>query len=107
MILDRLDAASESGIISAFTRKTIVDMSNKVVEKIAEKFEKVRDGVKSVMGGRVLEHEAKKILNEGELKRAIENALRMIADNLPLEKVAEYSGLSLEKVKELADKRSA
>lgn len=108
IILDRLDAASETGLISAFTRKTIVEMSNKVVEKIAEKYEKVREGVKSVMGGRVLEHEAKKILDEGKKEQAIETALKMIADGqLSLEKIAQYSGLTLEEVKELADKRTA
>lgn len=38
----------------------------------------------------------------------IENALSMIADGqLSLEKIAQYSGLSLEKVKELADQRTA
>lgn len=36
-----------------------------------------------------------------------ENALRMLADGLPLEKVAEYSGLSIERVRELDDSRSA
>ena len=42
------------------------------------------------------------------LRRAIENALSMIADGqLSLEKIAQYSGLPLEKVKELADKRTA
>ena len=42
------------------------------------------------------------------LRRAIENALSMMADGqLSLEKIAQYSGLSLEKVKELADKRTA
>lgn len=42
------------------------------------------------------------------LRRSIENALEMIADGqLSLEKIAQYSGLSLEKVRELADKRTA
>ena len=60
------------------------------------------------MGGRVLEHEAKKILDEGKKEQAIENALKMIArGKLTLEEIAEDSGLTLEEVKELADKRSA
>ena len=40
-------------------------MSNKVLEHIAKKYESVRKGVKSVMGGKVLEYEAKTIRNEG------------------------------------------
>ena len=40
-------------------------MSNKVLENIAKKYDVVREGVKSVMGGKVLEYEAKTIRNEG------------------------------------------
>ena len=42
------------------------------------------------------------------LETRIENALKMIArGKLTLEEIAEDSGLPLEKVKELADKRTA
>ena len=34
-------------------------MSNKVLEHIAKEYDSVRKGVKSVMGGKVLEYEAK------------------------------------------------
>ena len=45
---------------------------------------------------------------QGKKEQSIENALKMIADGqLSLEKIAQYSGLTLEEVKELADKRSA
>ena len=64
-IRNRLDDLLESGQISAYTRKIIMEMSNKVVENLARKYENVREGVKSIMGGRVLEHEAKTILREG------------------------------------------
>lgn len=64
-IRNRLDDHLESGRISAYTRKIIMEMSDKVVENLAQKYENVREGVKSVMGGRVLEHEAKTILREG------------------------------------------
>ena len=64
-IFDRLDEAARNGVITAYTRKTIFEMSAKVLEKITLKYDKVKKGVKSVMGGRVLDHEAKDILNEG------------------------------------------
>ena len=64
-IMLRLDHLLENGSISAYTRKIIMEMSDKVLENIAQKFEHVREGVKSVMGGKVLEHEAKAILREG------------------------------------------
>ena len=53
------------GSISAYMRKTILEMSGKVLENIAQKYDNVREGVKQVMGGRVLDYEAKRIKNEG------------------------------------------
>ena len=40
-------------------------MMKEVAEKIAEKYEKVRRGVTSVMGGKILEYEAKTIWKGG------------------------------------------
>ena len=40
-------------------------------------------------------------LQEGAQNKAVEAAKTMLSDNLPPEKVAYYSGLSLEKVLEL------
>lgn len=42
-----------------------MDMSNKVLVHIARKYENIREGVKQVMGGRVLDYEAKRIKDEG------------------------------------------
>ena len=46
-------------------------MSNKVLEHIAVKYNSVKEGVKAVMGGKVLEYEAKTIKKEG-IKQGIE-----------------------------------
>ncbi len=67
-IKNRLEELLNRGIISEYTRCTIVDMSNKVLEHIAKAYDSVRKGVKSVMGGKVLEYEAKAIRNEGILE---------------------------------------
>ena len=73
-IIRRLDSLLEDGSVSAYTRKTIVEMSGKVVNNLAQKYEYVKEGVKSVMGGKVLEYEAKQILNEGKNEGRIEQA---------------------------------
>ena len=52
-------------VINEYTKCTIMDMANKVLVHIARKYENVREGVKQVMGGRVLDYEAKRIKNEG------------------------------------------
>ena len=43
-----------------------MDMSKKVLENIARKYDNVKEGVESIMGGHVLEHEGKKIYNAGK-----------------------------------------
>lgn len=61
----RLDKAVAEGKISVYYRRVIVDMSKKVLEVLARRYEKVQKGVKEIMGGRVLEHEGKTILSQG------------------------------------------
>ncbi len=73
-IKGRLEELLLQGMISEYTRCTILDMSNKVLEHIALKYSVVREGVKSVMGGRVLEYEAKTIRNEG-IEEGIEKGI--------------------------------
>ena len=56
-----------------------MDMSNKVLEHIAAKYDSVREGVKAVMGGKVLEYEAKTIKREGieeGIKEGIEEGIK-------------------------------
>ncbi len=43
-------------------------MSEKVVDNLAAKYENIRKEVKAVMGGKILEYEAKTILRQGEQK---------------------------------------
>lgn len=64
-IVNRLDDWTQKGMISVYMKKTILEMSGRVLENIAQRYDNVREGVKSVMGRKVLEYEAKTILNEG------------------------------------------
>lgn len=74
-IKNRLEERLKEGRISEYTRCTIIDMSNKVLEHIAMKYHAVREGVKSVMGGKVLEYEAKAIKREG-IKEGMDTGIR-------------------------------
>ncbi len=64
-IVQRLDELVGQGKINVFTCKTLMAMSIRVTEKIAVKYDKVREGVKEIMGGKILEYEAKTILRQG------------------------------------------
>ena len=78
-IKNRLEELMNAEKISEYTKCTIHDMSNKVLEHIARKYDSVKEGVQLVMGGKVLEYEAKTIrneaLNEGRLEGKEEGRL--------------------------------
>lgn len=57
-------------------------MSRKVVEKITAKYENVRKEVTSVMGGKVLEYEAKTILQDGIRKGKAEGKAEGKVDSI-------------------------
>lgn len=80
-ILKRLEALCLSGKISEYEKCTIIDMSKRVIEHITAHYANVRKGVTSIMGGKVLEYEAKTILQrgirEGKIEGRIEGKLEL------------------------------
>ena len=85
-IVKKLSDLTESEEITSFDKRTIADLSEDVIEKLAKDYEKVKKGVGEVMGGPLIETEAKRILMRGrdegravgiELKD-IENILRVM-----------------------------
>ncbi len=61
----RLEDLADTGKINEYEKCTIMDMTGKVVSHLAFRYKRVREGVKSIMGGKVLEYEAKDILRRG------------------------------------------
>ena len=61
----RLEELAENGKIDEYTKCTLEDMSKKVAAHLAQRHEKLQREVTSVMGGKILEYEAKTILREG------------------------------------------
>lgn len=111
-ILDRLDDLERQEVIGAFDKRTIIEISSDVLEELTRKYENVQKGVGDVMGGALLETEARTILNQGisqgisqgKIEEKKETALRMLRrGKFTLEEVAEYSGLSISEVRRLAE----
>jgi len=63
---------SLKGDLNEFYRHTIIYLCNVVVKNLARHYENIVKGVQSVMGGEVIETDAKKILNDGIRKGKIE-----------------------------------
>ena len=85
-----------------------LDMSRKVIENLAVKYENVAKGVCRQMGGKVLNYEAKDILNRGRAEGEAEGIARMqraaklLRMGKSISDVAELTELSEETVTELA-----
>ncbi len=97
----------QQGVIGAFDKRTIIDLSSDVIKEIAQKYENVQKGVGDMMRGALIETSARTILNQGksqgisETKK--ETALRMLKrGKLTPEEIAEYADLSIAEVRELA-----
>ncbi|MCD8380873.1 MAG: hypothetical protein LUC95_11300 [Lachnospiraceae bacterium] len=54
--------------LSTYYKKTIVEMTEKVVANLAAGYTNIRKEVRTVMGGKILEYEAKTLLRQGEQK---------------------------------------
>ena len=108
IILERLDDLEKQGIIGAFDKRTILELSSDVIQEIARKYENVQKGIGAMMRGPLIQTEARTILNRGisqgisETKK--ETALRMLKmGKLTVEEIAEYSALSVAEVEQLAN----
>ena len=115
IILERLDDLENQGIIGAFDKRTIIELSSDVIREIARKYENVQKGIGAMMRGPLIQTEARTILNRGisqgisqgisETKR--ETALRMLKlGKLTVEEIAEYSAFSVAEVEQLANLNS-
>lgn len=94
----RLEELCQRGVLLEYTKAALLDMTKKVLEHITRRHAKIREGVKSVMGGKVLDYPAKTFYNKG-LAKGEENARhsimeRLIADGFPPERAANIVGLA-------------
>ena len=65
IIEKKLNLLLETGDLTSFSQKAIKEMVNVIVASLARHNELIVEGVKSVMGGKILNYEAKDILNRG------------------------------------------
>ena len=63
----KMEELTQQGKMSELERRIIIELSKKVIDNIARKYEKIRKGVDGIMGGKVIETEAKKMYNKGIL----------------------------------------
>ena len=101
-IFNKLEQAMENGELAKLDVGTILDMSQKVLDGLAEKYENIRKGVDFVMGGKVLEYTSKTMYNAGRNEEQQRVARDMLKENLPLALIAKISKLSEDVIRNLA-----
>ena len=102
-ILKRLDGLEQQGVIGAFDKRTIIELSGDVIKEIAQKYGNVQKGVGDMMSGALIETEARKILNQGISETKRNAALNMLKrGKLTVQEIAEDLGLSVAEVEQLA-----
>lgn len=62
----RLERMAWKGTITEYICRTILDLGRKVAENLCANYGTVKKEVLDIMGGKILEYEAKTILNEGK-----------------------------------------
>ena len=103
VILESLDGLEQQGVIGAFDKRTIIELSGDVIKEIAQKYENVQKGVGDIMSGALIETSARRLKNEAENETKKRTALRMIKmGKLTIEEIAECSELSIAEVERLA-----
>ena len=64
-LMERLKQVSREGVINEVIKGTITDMSKKVLIHISKQYSNVKEKVGAIMGGQILEYEAKTIYRSG------------------------------------------
>ena len=102
-ILKRLDELEQQGVIGAFDKRTIIELSGDVIKEIAQKYENVQKGVGDIMSGALIETSARRLKNEAENETKKQTALKLLKrGKQTVEEIAEDTGLSITEVEQLA-----
>ena len=104
MIIDRLSELVEKEEITAFDKKTIVDITDDVVRELTKKYTKLQKEVGDLMSGAMLETEARRLRDEYLQEGISQVAENMIRAQKPAEEIESMTGFSIDKLKELATK---
>ena len=102
-IKNRLEELCQEYKLDAYTRAAIHKMSNNVVESLAVRYENVKEEVMKIMGGKILDYEAKQIKNEGRTEANIETAQRMLLGNMQVSLIVNMTSLPKEKVEDIKE----
>ena len=90
------------GDIDELTRNSILEFSNMVNVHLVRNYTMVSKGAEDIMGGKILEYEAKTIYQNGirlgREEKEISMIVSMLKNKLSLEQIVTITGLTMEKI---------
>ena len=100
-VMQKLEALQGAGEMDEFTRHAIMDMAKEVTRHLTKKHEHVWKGVEPIMGGKILNYEAKDILNRGRAEGKLDMVIELLRAKQPLELIAKVYKFSVERIAEI------
>lgn len=73
--------------IDVETKRILLELSKKVINKLAKNFKNVKKGLNKVMGGQILELEVDEIKNKGKQEEKVETAKRLLHLGLSIQDI--------------------
>ncbi len=102
-LLSRLENCVKKGVMNTYTKNAIVAMTKKVMNHLTGKHEKVKEKLGDVMGGKILNYEAKDILNRGIEQAKVELIKKKLDKGQSMEQIAEALEESVETIQRLIE----
>ena len=116
-LVSRLDAAVEERELTVYQRRIILEMGKVVLRQLARNYRRVKEGAESIMGGKVIDLEVRRIYSEGVEKgiekgieqgtqagdrsRLMIDAKAMLEDGLEPDRVARILRVTVEELAQL------
>ena len=88
-IMERLDTYAKEHHINEYEKCMLIDMSKKVLGHLTKKHSQVKEKVGAIMGGKILDYEAKDILNKGRADKLKDLVGKKIQRGDSVEKIAD------------------
>lgn len=121
-IIDRMNGLVEREELTTFDRRTVIELSDDVMEELTKKYENLQKGVGELMAGALIETDVRKARDEGYnnglsegiskgiskgISQGIVQAMNEVAENMikaqkPANEIHAFTGLSIEALKKIA-----
>lgn len=104
---NKLETCVQQGVITEFEKTSIKAMCDKVAQSLAKNYENVKEGVEGIMGGNILDYEAKRIRNEALFRANAEAVANMLMLGIDEKKVRELYPEQFDAGKKLFEEKKA